>query len=124
MTVRNTLDNIVIPIRLGWHNFVLTGVALTMLSTNPDAIEKMAAYTAISAGIIMYCEGARAYVRTRNILKRRGRLDQRAVRPYMRYYCERQGARTATAYYGFVSQFDENRKSYKGYMKDSWIPHI
>ena len=52
------------------------------------------------------------------------KLDQRIVEPQLTWYCNRQGARTATANHELADEFDRIMSNYKGLMLLRSIPHI
>jgi len=121
---KKTLEKIVSPVRLGWHG-VLFGVASgTMIYFSDNKLVDNIGPSILGVALACYTDSLTAFIRTRRNINNYGNLDERLVKPHMKWYCNRQGARTAAANAGMAEDFDRIMNSYDKKMILTSIPHI
>jgi len=118
--MKKTLEHLLTPIRLGWHGAAVSVVGSYSISEG----EYFPGMVILCSGIAYWMDALRSYIRTNRSIEKHGKLDQRIVEPQLTWYCNRQGARTATANHELADEFDRIMSNYKGLMLLRSIPHI
>jgi hypothetical protein len=128
MEIKKNLQKMLSPIRLGWSGLLVmgTGVSLSYscIDSLPDTINGFILGASLGIGLNIYFTSLYSFMRTSHNIKKKGDLDRRMVENQLYHYCNRQGARTAAANFGYTEKFDNIMADYEGRMLLTKIPLI
>ena len=123
------------PVSLGWHGVAVFGIGAGFFGheihnyfSDPETFNwiTLAFYggCSIFSGSSFYTHAFKAYLKTRKNIKKYNSLDEESLKDnYLKYYCTRQGSRTAAINAGLGEEYDEIKNKHQEIQWDKWIPH-
>ena len=100
MKLKQNLEKLISPVRLGWHGILTAGVSAAAAHYSDNSTIDIIAYFGIRSGLAFYLDSLSVFLRAQKTIKRSDALDERFVKRTLQWYCARQAVRTAAANYG------------------------